>query len=809
MNQSKKCRLGVDKLTKKIPKNWLPFTTTSELPPSQGVIGQELAMRAVDHALKISARGFNIFGVGEPGSGKTSTLERILRARAADESVPEDLLYVYNFNTPEQPRPLTLPAGRGRKLARDMERVISELERMVPRVLSDGAFGHTRAGILSKTRKKADELTRRAAQAAKRLDLLIEENEDDLRVVAVVNGQPLDQDGFDSLSNAKRRRIEANMLAFQEHLEAFSYGRRQLERDHRERLLEAQQRAVAPLVKELIDEVATRYRRFNPTVIEYLTEVKESIIENHQSFMLLEETDTDGEVEAEATPPEQHHTYRVNVIVDGTNASGAPVIIERVPNAANLCGYFEYRETQGGLVTDHTMIRAGALHQANGGYLLLQCGDLLSHENAWGSLKRALRHKEIRVEEGLGSPEGRPRIAGMMKPGVAPLNLKVILVGSYETYYFLKIEDEEFGRLFKIKADFEPSMARTKTNVIHVARFLGKVCDEEGHLPLHRSGVERLIEFASRRAEHQDRMTTRRSSLLDMLAESNLFARENRARSIRSAHVQQAIEENLLRDASTANSVDREIREGSILIRTKGATTGQINGIALYDVVGNTFGVPVRITARIYAGRRGVVNIDREVQLSGAIHDKGAMILVGYLGGRYAQKQTLGLSASITFEQSYDEIDGDSASSAELYALLSALGGCPIRQGVAVTGSVNQLGEVQPIGGVNEKIEGIYRVCKIHGLTGDQGVMIPQTNVRNLMLSEEVVSAVKAGKFNIYAVKTIDEGIEVLTGVPAGKQRKDDSWTPGSVNNRVQLRLHELQAVVRHEGILTSLDKKL
>ncbi|MCP4599880.1 MAG: AAA family ATPase [Proteobacteria bacterium] len=811
MKRTNKYSLAPKQLTNLQKETQLPFKTTANLPQYRGMIGQDRAMRAVDVGLRINTRGFNIFAVGEPGSGKTSTLERILKERASDECVPADLCYVYNFHEPEHPRPILLPAGKGRKLARDMEQVISELERTVPRVLSDSAFGHLRTAIFADTRNSAEELTKRAAQAAEQLGLQIEEEEETLRVVPLLDGEPLDQKAFEMLSPDLRHRVEANMLAFQEHLDAFSYGRRQLERDHNERLLKAEVRAITQLVKNLIGEIASRYRQYDGGVAEFLSQVNDHILENHRTFMPPEEIGSaeEPDIHSDIQVIEHHIIYQVNVVVDRTEQKGAPVEVERMPTTGNLCGYFEYREASGGFITDHMMIRAGALHRANGGYLLIQAGDLLSQENAWDCLKRALRHRGIRVEEGAGSIEGRPRVAGMMKPGTVPIKLKVILVGNADAYYYLKIEDEEFGRLFKIRADFESDMPRSRSNVLKLARFLGQVCREECHLPLHRSGMARLVEFASRKAGYKDRMTTRRADLLDLLAEANLFATEGKARAIRAQDVEQALEESRQREGALYDEIAREIRKGSIMIRTGGMAVGQLNGIALYNVAGTYFGVPVRITARTYAGRRGVVNIDREVRLSGAIHDKGAMILVGYLGGRYAQKQTLGLSASITFEQSYDEIDGDSASSAELYALVSSLSGCPIRQGVAVTGSVNQLGEVQPIGGVNEKIEGIFRVCKMRGLTGNEGVMIPETNVKNLMLSAEVIDAVRKGKFNIYSVSTVDDGIEVLTGVAAGQRRKNRSFTPGSINDLMEKRLANLQEVVRGKGVTTSLDREL
>jgi lon-related putative ATP-dependent protease len=807
--REKRYRLSPAKLTARLPSSWLKFRTTSELKPQGEMFGQDRAMRAVEVGLTIDTRGFNIFAVGEPGSGKTSTLERTLKQRAAKEPLPDDICYVYNFGAPDRPRPLALPAGQGRALYRDMERVVGELERMIPRVLSDGSFGHIRAGIIAETRRKADDLTRRTSQIAARLGLLVEEEDKQIRVVPLEDGEPLDEESLSRLSAKKRRRIETRVLEFQKHVESFAYARRQVERDHDTRLLAAEMRAVSPLVEELVGEVIQRYRRYGGPVLDFLEEVREHVMLNHRIFLTDEERSVEEpECDIPAPTSDPRVLFHVNVAVDRSAGSGAPVIVERVPSAANLCGCFEYRETAGGMVTDHTMIRAGALHQANGGYLLIQAGDLLSYDTAWDCLKRALRHKEIRIEEAMGTGEARPRLAGALKPGAVPLKVKVILIGNHDIYYTLKLEDEDFQRLFKILADFEGSMARSRANVARLARFLGQVCQEESYLPVHRSGIERILEFASRRAEHQERMTTRRAELLDLIAEANMFAQGERARAIRARDVERALAEADQRYGSVIDAVQREIDEGSILIRSHGSAVGQINGIAVYDVAGTLFGVAVRITARTYAGRRGVVNIDREVDLSGAVHDKGALILIGYMGGRYAQQHPLGFSASITFEQSYDEIDGDSASSAELYALLSSLSGCPIRQGIAVTGSVNQLGEVQPIGGVNEKIEGVFRMCKARGLTGAEGVMIPSTNVINLMLSREVIDAVRNGKFHIYSVSTIDEGIEVLTGRPAGRLRQDGSWTPGSINDLVQRRLGQLVELIGNTGA-TVLDKTL
>ncbi len=800
MNIEKRSRLSPKDLTVTLPAKWMKFKTTADLKRHDGMIGQDRAMRAVEVGLKIGTRGYNIFAVGEPGSGKTSTLVRMLKERAKNQPASQDVCYVYNFQSTDRPRPLMLPPGKGRALAREMERVVGELDRMISRVLSEGTFGHIRTGIIAETRRKVDNLNRRTSQIAKRLGLKLEEGENHLRIIPIWKGEPLDEENIDKLPRRAQKRIEAKMLEFQKNIDSFAYARRQIELDHDSRLLAAEVRAVSPMIKELLGETTSRYRGMGNDVREYFEQVEEHVIQNHRVFVSREENNN-GENDCEEDYPiadvDPRVLFHVNVLVDRTVESGAPVVVERVPAASNLCGLFEYRETAGGMVTDHTMIRSGALHQANGGYLVIQAGDLLSQESAWHSLKRALRHKEIRIEEGMGMGDSRPRLAGALKPGAVPLNVKVILIGSAEIYYMLKTEDEDFQRLFKILADFETSMERNETNVMQLAQFAGQVCVEEDYLPLHKSGMVRILEFASRRAENKYRLITRRAELLDLLAEANMFARAAKARSIRERDVEQALVEADLRYGSIPDAMEREIESGTILIKTTGATVGQINGIALYDVAGNLFGVPVRITARTYAGRRGVVNIDREVALSGAVHDKGALILIGYMGGRFAQKQTLGFSASITFEQSYDEIDGDSASSSELYALLSALSGCPIHQGIAVTGSVNQLGEIQPIGGVNDKIEGVYQICKNRGLTGKEGVMIPAANVRNLVLKREVIDAVREGTFNIWAVSSIDEGIEVLTGVAAGSRRKDGTWSPGSINDRVQKRLTELVEVIK------------
>ncbi|MBN2529282.1 MAG: AAA family ATPase [Deltaproteobacteria bacterium] len=809
-------RLKPQDLVYQLPPDCLKFETTEELGPHEGMIGQDRAMKAVEQGLEITTRGYNIFAVGEQGSGKTSTLKRIIKARAAKEPVAEDICYVYNFDAPETPKPIMVPAGTGRKLARDMERLVKELKKMIPRILLEGASGHIRAGIVAETKTRADDLTAKASRVAQDLGLMLQESENAIHVLPLFRGKPITEAKMEELPDRTRRRLEKKIIEFQERAESFAYARRQLEIDHDERVRQAEIRAIAPIVEERIGQVIEQYRELGNDIVNYLENVMNHCVENYHLFVQEEHDMQEQEgaalaalLERDSGPgnDDPETLYHVNVLIDRSGEEGAPVVVERLPTAAALCGSFEYRETAGGLSTDHTLLRPGALHQANGGYLLLQAQDVLSHDNAWSSLKRALRHKEIIIDEGMGQGE-RPKLAGALKPGAVALNTKVILIGGHEIYYLLRMEDDNFSRLFKILADFEPSMSGTKTNAAKLARFIGQVCREEDYLPVHRSGVARLLEFAARQVAQKQKLLTRQAVILDLVAEANMFAHKRKSTSIRKSDVESAIEAREHRHGAIRQAVAREIDSGTVLIRSKGGSVGQINGIAVYDVGGFAFGTPVRITARTWVGRSGVVNIDREVHLSGAIHDKGALIMIGYVGGKFAVHEPLAFSASITFEQSYDEIDGDSASSAELYALLSSLSGCPINQGIAVTGSVNQLGELQPIGGVNEKIEGVFDMCAHRGLTGDQGVLIPVPNVKNLILKKEVVEAVRKGTFHIYAVSTIDEGMEVLTGMKAGKRQANGHWQKNSINALVQRRLSEFVAATR-DDVRSVLDKNL
>jgi len=588
---------------------------------------------------------------------------------------------------------------------------------------------------------------------------------------------------------------------------------RQLMKDLVGQIIDDQRSRLAPMVERLLAELREKFGVKNQILDTYFTGLRARYLENFQRFLPHDEEEREEEGRTSAKSKEEAEEesefldemeiehdeeeipieFRVNVLVDNSKETSAPVIMEKVPTYANLVGYLEYQDKLGAFSTNHTLIRPGALHRANGGYLILQANDILLHPMSWFALKKVLRHKEIRIEE--MQEEGRPRVTGTVRPRSVPLDLKVILVGNDDTYYLLQNHDEEFNRLFKVKSDFSHGMDRLPENIHAMACFLGQISKEEKYLPLHARAVARIVEYASYLADDQEMISNRTSSLIDLVAESDFWAhqRGKRPRFVDARDVEKALEDRARRHSRIEKLALREIQSGTVLIDTTGAVVGQINGMAVYDLGDHAFGIPSRITAITFAGDKGITNIDREVNLSGNIHDKGTLIMTGYISGRFARNKPMNLSSSITFEQTYNQVEGDSASSTELYALLSSLADVPIFQGIAVTGSVNQQGYIQAIGGVNEKIEGFYKVCKLLGtLDGSQGVLIPKANVRNLMLPREVVEAVKDGTFHVFAISHIDEGVEILMNMTAGQQHEDGSWTPHSFNARVARRIDEL-----------------
>lgn len=772
------------------------FDRTDELEPLTGIVGQRRAVRAIEFGLIIRKRGYNIFAVGAPGSGKTSTVRRILNQKAPRERTPPDICYIYNFLDRSLPRVLLLPSGQGQVLAKDMDVLVKELSRQIAKMLNARSLALLRAELMARFELAADRALKRLIREAGRQGLFVQQDEDRLLIAPIVGGEPIGPDEFEKMPLEVKQVLEEKVYTFQQRIASFERFRSRMERETAEAILDRERTAIEPFLDQMLAELRERHKSGGPKMTEYLDQVREFVLENHRRFVPQEEARTEsnesrGVQDAAAESGSEETTelveLQVNVLVDRSRQKGTPVVFEQNPSVANLMGHLEYREQLGALHTDHTLVRPGALHRANGGYLVIQAAELLNNTSAWDALKRALVHQKVTPEE---SAEEGHRLAGTVKPEPVPLDVKVIFLGTQEIYSIFQANEPEFDRLFKVKADFEESMVRNKTNIRKLARFLSLVIKEEAYLPMSAAAVAEVIDFSSRLAQHQSRLSTQLSAMVDLLSESDYCARRESHRTIEASNVKSALRERRLRHCKIEDLIFDEIREGQLLIDTSGKVVGQMNGIAVYDMGDYIFGTLSRISARTYVGQTGVVNIDREVKLSGAIHDKGALILVGFLGGRFALSHPLSLSASITFEQSYEEVEGDSASATELFTLLSSLSGIPICQSIAATGSVNQQGEIQPIGSVNEKVEGVFQVCKKRGLDGRQGVIIPRANIRHLMLNEEVIEAVRKGQFHIWAISHIDQGIEILTGCPAGRQKKN-GWTADSINDLVARRLQE------------------
>lgn len=769
-----------------------PYETTDQVPPLEGMIGQERAMRAMEFGLKVRNPGYNIYMAGVPGTGKTTYAQALVSEVARGQKPPDDWCYVYNFDDPDRPLALRLPPGKGAEFQRDMEELVQDLKAHIPRVFESADYEQQRSETMSKYQARISEILRNLVERARAHGFALQQTAAGFLVAPLIHGQPITSEQYQELPEEMRREIEERGTQVQEWISEAQRQVRLLEKEARGAIRELEQRIARVAVGPLIERLQEKWRDF-PLVVNYLSRVEQDVREHLDEFR-----SADGEsppVPLPFMPPRQEREsavlrYRVNLLVNNAGAQGAPVVVETNPTYYNLFGAVEYRSHMGVMVTDFTMIRAGALHRANGGYLILQARDVLTNPGAWEGLKRALKNRSIQIEN-MGE-QFRLIPTRTLRPEPIPLDVKIILVGSPLLHMLLYYYDEDFRKFFKIKADFDTEMPRTPENLEGYFRFLSSLCRREGIRHLDRTAVAKVVEYSSRLAGSQKKLSTRFNEVVEVVYEANVWAEAEGSPVIRASHIEKAIEEKVYRSNRIEEKIREMIAEGKILVDVDGAVVGQVNGLSVIQVGDYTFGRPSRITARTFLGEEGVVNIERETEMSGNIHSKGVLILGGYLGGKYAQDKPLSLSARLVFEQTYEEVEGDSASSTELYALLSSLSGLPIRQDLAVTGSVNQNGEVQPIGGVNEKIEGFYAVCKVKGLTGRQGVIIPYQNVDDLMLKEEVVEAVRAGKFHIYAIRTVDEGIELLTGVPAGTLQPDGTYPEGTVHYLVDRKLREM-----------------
>ena len=795
-------RVSPYELTRVCDPDDLGFETTSEVPPLEGTIGQERAISALELGLDIDEPGFNLFVSGMPGTGRNTALRSQVERIAAGKQDPPDWGYVYNFADPAQPLAISLPCGMVKQLARDMDELVDTCISEIPRAFESDDYSHRVEEVMKSIQAKRQELTSETERVAQAAGFALTSTAAGVTPVPVKDGQPMTQEEFASLSEDDLSRMREEADKIQHSIGHVAVEMRRLNKQAAEQAREVDKEVVRFTLKPIVDELQEKYREFG-AVVTFLDEVELDMTEHHELLKPKDDAPPPAGLTSFATDEDPFVRYRVNVLVDNTYCMGAPVIFEHSPSYYNLFGRIDYKARVGTFTTDPTMIKAGAIHRANGGYLVLQARDLMAGPLSWETLKRTLRSGEIAVEN-IGD-QYSPLPSATLRPQAIPVNVKVIMVGSPDLLRLLQFADEDFRRYFKVTADFDVVMDRTPENMGKYAAFVSARCRDGGLMPFHKTAVARIVDYSSRLVEHHEKMTTRFMDVADMITEANYWASVDKSDTVMGEHVIKAIEQGRYRANLTEDRLQELIEEGTINIDTEGEAVGQVNGLSVLSLGDYSFGKPSRITARVSVGRGQIVNVERETRMSGRIHDKGFMILTGYLHGKYGHDKPLSLSASIGFEQTYSEVDGDSASSTELYALLSELSGLPIAQGIAVTGSVNQAGTVQAIGGATHKIEGFFDLCKARGLDGEQGVMVPSDNVKNLVLKDEVVEAASEGKFHIYGVATIDEGIEILTGVPAGAREEDGSYAEGTVHDRVEGCLRQLAVRAREFG--KSLDR--
>jgi len=742
--------------------------------------------------------GYNIYVAGLTGTGKTSMvksyIERVIKEREGrgETFALEDWCYLHNFKEPDSPKIVNLPQGKGKAFRDEIADLLSKIRQELGQAFSSDEYKNQRQKMMEKVQSKQQKLFKEIDNEARRQGFALQITPVGPVLIPIIEGHPMQENEYLALEERVKKELDSKQAKLHKKLHASFEAAGNVQRETIELLQKADKDIGEYTVSRLFSPVLEQYSQWSK-ITQYLTDLKTYILDNLELFKGAEEPVHPMfgvPVSQVIGGRDPFLPFQVNVFVDNDGAKGPPVVVESNPNFGNMFGKIERRFLFGGYLSDHTMLKAGALSRANGGYVLLSVNDVLTNPGVWPALKRAIKNKEVRIEDpfeqfGLIAPQE-------LRPEPMPINVKVVLIGDAMLYQLLSMYDEDFWEIFKVKADFDFEIEKTKDNMLAYAAFLSGCCEECEAMHFDPSGVAKVIEYSARMVADQERLSSRFAQVKDWIEEANYWASRDNARFISASHVQKAIDERLFRHNLLDERIRDMINRGTIMIDAEGEVVGQVNGLSVYTLGDIAFGKPSRITATTFLGRGGVINIERESQLSGPIHNKGVMILSGYLGWKYAQDKPLSLSASLCFEQSYEGVEGDSASSTELYAILSSLSDIPIKQSVAVTGSVNQKGEIQPIGGVNQKIEGFFKVCQAKGLNGDQGVLIPHQNLRNLMLREEVVDAVRRGQFHIYSAKTIDEGIEILTGVPAGERQKDGAYPESTVNYFVDKRLKEM-----------------
>lgn len=794
-------KLSPEELSHRSDPDALGFDTTADIPLIKGTVGQERAITSIDFGLGIETEGFNIYVAGRPGTGRNSSVKTLVGEKAKEKTPPSDWVYVYNFRDAYHPRAIRLEPGKGPEFEHDMEDFIRIARLDLPRAFESENYSKRRNGALESVQHRREQLLSELQRMASELGFAIEATPVGIASVPLnQEGRPYTREEYEALPEEQKQAIKQRGASLQENINQFVSRSRTLEKEAQDMLRELDKEIALFAVGHLLEDLRVKYQKCEglgdcAAILDYLQQVENDVVERLDDFRGQEKRPQGVPPVFEEMTESVFERYKVNVFVTQEPNHGAPVVHENNPTHNNLLGKIDFKARFGFMSTDHNMIKAGAIHRANGGYLVVQALDVLVNPFSWDGLKRMLRAKE-------GAPENVADQYGLIsvatiRPQPIPLDVKVIMVGNSMIYYLLYYMDEEFRKLFKVKADFDIEMTRDDEHVAQYAAFIADRCQKHSLRPFHKTAVASVVDYGSRLIEDKDRLSTRFIDISDIVTEANYWAGRDQSDVVKGEHVEQAVEQKAYRSRMIEDKIQALIEQGTIMIDVREQVTGQANGLSVYDLGDYSFGRPSRLTARVSAGRGRIIDIQRESEMGGRIHSKGVLILSGYFGGKYGANKPLAMQATLAFEQLYEEVEGDSASSTELYALLSALADLPIRQGIAVTGSVDQYGLVQPIGGVNRKIEGFFEVCKAKGLDGQQGVMIPRTNVRHLMLKREVIDAVRDGKFSIWAIDTVDQGIEILTGVPAGEQQPDGTYPEGTVHFLVDKRLRAMAEAVK------------
>ncbi len=764
--------------------NMFKFDKIKEVADTTNLVyGQDRGIRALEFGVNVDLKGYNLYLEGPTGVGKTMYTKKFLQTRAAKEKVPNDWCYIYNFNDPNEPIAVSLPAGQGKVFKETMDAFIRNIRKDIKKTFNNDEFEKEKKLIKQEFEEKKDSILVKLNDKTLKHGFQVKSAQNGIYMMPVYEGKTIEEEEYEKLPLEVKSEFEAKSQIVQEMIFDTLSELKIIENKADKKIEEWKANIALLTVNIHVNNVKANYKR-NKKINNFLDNVKKDILKNVNAFMNTEnENDNKQQLPPQVRAMQNNEpwlNYRVNLFVDNSNLEGAPVIMDSNYTFQNIFGKLEYENQYGIMKTDFTMLKPGLLQKANGGYIIFQARDLLSNPQCYENLKKVLLVKEVSSENSMEQRSSMMLVS--LKPEPIPLDLKVIMIGNSEIYHTLLSMDDDFRKLFKIKVEFEEDAPKTEENIAKLVKFVRSYCEQEDLLDVDKEAMARIVEYASKLSGDKEKLSTQFSEIGQIVGEASTWAKLDKSKIVTQKYVQKAFDERIERIKKYDTKYSQMIKEGALLINTEGYKVGQINGLTVITIGDYSFGKPSKITANTYIGRQGIVNIEREVQMSGSTHSKGVMILTGYLGELFAQDKALSLNASICFEQLYGGVDGDSASSTEAYAILSSLSEMPINQSIAVTGSVNQKGEIQPIGGVNEKIEGFFQICKMRGLSGEHGVIIPIQNVRNLHLNDEVVDAVKNGLFHIYAISTIDEGIEILTGVPAGKKDKYGKFPAGTIN---------------------------